>query len=984
MQRAQWRAVGCRWSVVWALLIAGVASGAPVVSPHLKKSISTGSGTEDFLDFPPPAACSPSPCSDQRVMVAKLVVNETAEDLVFEVLHPPSGTLYPITQFSTATSGPLAGNKSVPDTVQGVEAFSAFAQYLPDPVGAGYKLLKITIFFNNAYSSFPAGNFLIRAGRHATKVRHLVGFKVDGATLSTADPLVTKPHLIQYIEAAQLTNFGLYVDLPATRDINFGQVHINLSSTYVPDELYEFRNVGTAPLTISAANPSTFPAGGAFTFENYPSPPLNVQPMDALQRRLTCQPTAQGVAPAVNVQLTTNAGNLQVNLACTGIVLNSAILFDISDSMREDKFGNYNPPKEQQKIYPARTAALELANIYNTILPEAKLGLYTYPNREGGCPSSEQIISMSTIKNNINFYNQRLNNNNPDETQLLQVAYGPTPMAEGISRVWSVLNPQQPNTRSAVFQIGDGQHYCDSAGPRRTAADWYNSSEFQNAKIPFFTIPYGPTGAGWLQTFQALSQKSGGETFAADIMDELELQKQFKKALGKALDLETLTDPNASVQAGATAQHNVCVSGSTYQLILSVHWLVRDPKAVEFTVETPDRTILTPASVAANPGHLSYSSGQNFATYVVRGKFLQGDAGSGIWKLRIKGNTATSYVYQVYAQDRMKGQASIPPLRVNVPLELQVMYPGGPYSVAAAAVTARYEAPSASFNNYLARTPVTPELMARIPKEQAQHMSVVEKKQYVLTHFLQKPFVSRPSTGEVSFGDVELPRPRLTAGVAAPAEAMEPQMMAALAPKVAAAGSAKNYQRELPIMKYDGRYNVLVKVIGLTTRGQCFQREYSVSQVADVRLSKDLIFRAVKFEDPVPKPFFDEKLVERIKSPVPEGYDRKLVTFTPTNESEISFGIGRAADIDFKIENAERIGPVVDNLDGSYSQAIEYKKGSQPKVTVAAGEAQSDPINVEPQKPVNCHGCGSAPAPMIGGLLLALLALSVSRRRKVQ
>src|SRR5205823_6016480 len=114
---------------------------------------------------------------------------------------------------------------------------------------------------------------------------------------------------------------------------------------------------------------------------------------------------------------------------------------------------------------------------------------------------------------------------------------------------------------------------------------WYNASVFQNGGIPFFTIPYGPTGAGWLYTFQQLANLSGtkpplpggkhGQTFPADLAandPNLLLQKQFKKALSDALDLEKLKDPTANITAGGTASHPVCVTTSTYQLVFSVHW----------------------------------------------------------------------------------------------------------------------------------------------------------------------------------------------------------------------------------------------------------------------------------------------------------------------------------------------------------------------------------------------------------------------------
>ena len=39
------------------------------------------------------------------------------------------------------------------------------------------------------------------------------------------------------------------------------------------------------------------------------------------------------------------------------------------------------------------------------------------------------------------------------------------------------------------------------------------------------------------------------------------------------------------------------------------------------------------------------------------------------------------------------------------------------------------------------------------------------------------------------------------------------------------------------------------------------------------------------------------------------------------------------------------MGPVVDNWDGSYIQVVEYKKGTDPALTVSAGGFTSEPIS---------------------------------------
>ncbi len=940
------------------------AQAVPVVSSHLKVLVPAGGGLVDLFTLPVPAACMPSPCTEQRVMMAKFVVDETASDLSFElrpVLSPISK--YPVTPFSTAGGGP---NVSVSDNDLGVQALTVRARFTTELTKAGFKVLTILVRFDNAYDSFPVGESFRIQANPTPGDDHYYGFRVDGATevpapcaatattLSQAECLITKPHLINYITDAQLTNFALFVPHANPTTINFGGVHINLADEYLPDEFYEFRNVGTAPLNVTAATPAP---SGAYTIENFPLPPVNVLPMDVLQRRITCKPTALGPIANASVTLTTNAGSLQLDLSgARGIRLNSAILFDLSGSMLEDKVGNFPVAEAQQKVDAARFAALQLSEVYNLILPTARLGLYSYPNLAGVTPSSQDHVPLTVIgaSNNIDGYRARLNRTLGNPLLIKPIGMQAlTPMAEGIKRVWEVLTPvKDANNRAAVFQIGDGQHYGDSAPPRPTPADWYNSSTFQNGGIPFFTVPYGPTGAGWLQTFQQLSGKSGGTTFPADVTDDVALQTEFIKALGDALDLETLKDPEASIAAGGKASHPVCVTTSTYQLVFSVHWAEQDASAVTVTVETPDHTVLTPASPAAHPGHVSYSSGLTFADYVVRGKFLSGDAGAGVWRVRITGNKATTYVYQVQAMDRMKSEPTFDLAYIGHAAHLSLKYLAGPHAVAGASLIARYEKPSASFNNYLATTRVTPEMIARVPEKLAASMTLAEKKAYALAHFADKPFTARRVVEEFRVGELErsaLEEAFSTERAPLLRPAAHPAVLG-LSPTMTAS-TEKRYQLSLPAARFDGLHKLSVAVKGITAREQCFEREYVFSRVADLRLTSALMRAALRWEEARPKPFFEPDLLKLLEQAPERGMRRMSVTFTPVDKAGNYWGVGRADEVRFAVKGARTLGHVMDNLDGSYTQVVEFRAETRPLASVVVGDARSPALPLPLRRP---------------------------------
>ena len=977
------------------LLIAASVEAAPVVSSHLKLLAPGGGALTTMFDFPIPVPCAPAPCTDQRVMMAKFLVDETVSDLAFEMRPVTSPiTKYPVTPFTTAGGGASVAMLDNDLPAGSNQVATVRARFVAASAMAGYRMLTVLVRFDNAYDAYPAGEtFRIQVTPTATS-DHYYGFRVDGAIEAEAEPLITKPHLISYISDASLTNFGLFVNLPNPISIDFGEVHISLSDTYAPDEQWEFRNVGTGPLEITAVAPSPLPAG-AYIIENYPAPPLTVTPMNAFQRRVVCKPTALGAIANPAVQLTTNAGNLSLNLVNgKGIELRSALVFDLSGSMLADKTGvNWTPPAEEAKIYLARLAALELTGLYNSILPKAKMGLYTYPNSAGACPSNEQHINLSVIESNLIAYSNHLNVN-LGHADLIRPANSSamTPLASGIAKAREILHPKPANTRAAVFLFGDGEHNCNADGAKPTPASWYNSADFGTTGIPFFTIPYGASGTGWLNTFQEIATKSQGFMFPADITGDMNLQTQFKKALGEALDLETLKDPASSITAGGRAVHTTCVSGSSNQLVFSVHWALKDANAVQVTIETPSHLILTPTSGSTYPGQVSYTSGTTYADYVVRGGFLKGDAGTGVWKIHVKGNKATSYVYQIFSMDRMKSQTNFNLSHVGQLAAIELKYATPNFGVAAASVSAHYRMPSASFNNYLAKTPVSRDLMNRIPDSLSRHWTLAEKKHYALANLSQQPFKAEPITGVLRTGEWDSsatepgtsPATHGRIGMRAASLAVEPQisMAQALAAKYQGGAVDKAYSLAMPQAKFDGLYEVVVSVLGSTLRGECFEREYSFANYADILLSPVLVGKAVKWDSLRIGEFFNPDVVERLKTPVPDGFQRQVVNFTPVDEAGNYYGVGRAAEISLALQDGEALGGINDNLDGSYTQVVQFKNGGNPKVTAAVGEVSAAAVPL--QEP------GEGPGPMkiplwllvIIGLALLIAVVIVVLKRK--
>jgi hypothetical protein len=93
--------------------------------------------------------------------------------------------------------------------------------------------------------------------------------------------------------------------------------------------------------------------------------------------------------------------------------------------------------------------------------------------------------------------------------------------------------------------------------------------------------------------------------------------------------------------------------------------------------------------------------------------------------------------------------------------------------------------------------------------------------------------------------------------------------------------------------------------------------------------------------DQVPR--FDPRAAKIQAQPLRTGYNQQWVVATPRDELGNYAGVGRAGQIRFEFKNAEAVGPVIDNWDGSYAQAVDYPSGSIPLAAVEYDGVSSTP-----------------------------------------
>lgn len=902
----------------------------------------------EIFDFTTPTG---NPVAD-TVVIGRFVIDfptpgSPDDELTFR-LDTHNVTKFPFSQFKVG-----GGNVTLSDTDLGTAVVVLRARVRTDTsLPSGYRIIEVSVRYNPEYSFAGADGgqtWRIKAEPEASDV-HFWGFWNAGVGEDVIASSVKAPKLIEVGVTPEdyARNMSLGTDFPSAFPVDFTETHIGLAEAYVPDLPYTFQNVGTDILDIQSVNPTTMPSG-PFDVNPY-FVTEDVQPMTTYSRVVKYRPTALG-DDSDSITLSTNTGNLIVNLAGKGVRLSTTMSIDLSGSMTCKKEGTPcastgdSVPDNQQKIYFARVAAQHFVKFYYGISPEAHLALYSYPDHTGKCPSTEEYINLRSL----NPTGMTPWNNHLDEAtghaDLLTVAKGDplTPLAEAIATAYATLFPLKsgadgPYNTTAAFIFGDGQHSCNSTGSRPEPEDWYNWSTFQNSGIRFFTVPYGQTYSTWQTTFENLADRTDGKSFPADITNELTLQQSFLDALAKIEGLETLKDPTVVITANQTKEHEICATESTQQLIFSVHWTEYSPQTMEVSVITPTGTIIGPGTVSND---VSYISGLNYAGYVIRGDYLQGKNGVGKWRLKVKANSSATYMYQVYARDWIQGEA-VADNSVYPPV-FTLAFPEKVFKPDTVQVSVNYSKPASSYQTLLAKAEIDPKVLMETPEKiEGKTLTWAERKAYA---FEKK---SGESARKRKTGTIQL------AKVAVNSDAFK---RSAKALRKAPTDHVLLYQATMPAAAvHDGVYENVFIVNGITASGECFQREYPRPKHFDVYLEAAVLPGQVVIHKDLPTVFnqqmlfVSDELKGILDAKVPEGMVQEVVQIEPKDTNGNFFGIGKADQVAFELRGAEKVGGTLDMLDGSYYQVIQYKKNPTEPISarVKIGNVESvDKVLVE-------------------------------------
>ncbi len=900
----------------------------------IKQSLS-GSDASLF-SFTTPSAGGP------KVIVAKFVtedppgpfdIGNPLDNLRFELLPPPSSAV-DSTSFVLSDTVKSIDNKAGTDTVCDVRAVVT-----ADPAAPNFRIIKIRVFFRYSYV-FPGPESwqLLAKNPGVAGTIHFVGFESDnlGPDLATmeavAEAAATKPYLINYIQDGSgnpdVWNFPLFVDFASDQVLTFGSAHVNSSDAFAWKESYDFINIGTAPLSITGVNPAAAPAG-PYSASPYFTAPSTILPAAALTGVVfKFLPTTTGPATDVNITLTVNSppiSQLKVNLTGgKGVRLRTGLLVDISGSMLDDVHGVSTSLESASKMYKARDAARYFVDVYRLNIPEAEIGLVTYPNLAGACPAAEQVVNYDKVQNPGLFsalHDKRLDRNDSGRIKPVDEFFQ-TPMVAGLDLVRASLPPVSPveYNKRLVFMVGDGQHNCPSG-----TSPFSSKSALETSGIKFYTIPYGDDHAAWTQQLKDIATWTGGGSFPVNLDNEEGpggLKKRSENALREVIGLETITDPSGTIQRSQKVRNVVCIPEEEYVLNFLVHWQNERVGAISVALEAPDGTRIDKTTAASQPADVGYFETDSSAGFCVRGSFLAARKGVGEWWIELTGTTAipqgqsVDFSYSVYSQSSLKSGYRINPWLTGMTSAVALFVGEAAHSVrAGGSAMLQYRAPTVWFGNWLATAKVDPQLILSVTNTvDGLPLSLAERKMWVLRNRMEQTFDPQWVTNVLE-----------------------------VQPAQEARGQAV-YAANLDTARVPGSYEFVGKLAGRTMHGDCFEREISFIHRVRINYRPDLLQQALRIFTPEITPFYPATLAEAIRKGPPDGEKFTAVEFTPRDELGNLAGPGSGDQIAIALADGKLLEGVVDNLDGSFTYIAQHKAGSDPAVTVGLEGVSTAPI----------------------------------------
>lgn len=656
-----------------------------------------------------------------------------------------------------------------------------------------------------------------------------------------------------------------------------------------------------------------------------------------------------------------NEPNLSIDLWATAVQLELGLLFDISGSMGYPPDGCHTSSDQfDTRLYLAKLAGEQMFLLLKDLEGHsARVALFTFPKYDGTCSEAGLITPFRSFALNEGALEDAFGTDPEDSLQ----PDNSTPMAKGLETAYGIPPDNfggVGNTkwtlgdyiRRALILFTDGAHNCpnttNGSGAYDHPEDWVSIIQGATGDPPdperlikVYTIGYYVEGDVSVNRtiLKDLAEAGQGEHFDANVSDPTDLANSFREALVQSRQWIEIEDPLGDLtKGGGKKYHDVCIDDSVDRIAFVVDWEKVSANAIDFVLQGPNGII------SDSSPDVSFYSRNTYAMYIVTGDTAKGNKGSDQWRFVLNGGSGLNngenlkYRYTVIGKSRVKIDTK--PVQheyytgLNRVFEVKIDGINNDWKKSAT-VTLNYDIPAESLSTWLSSTKrfktewfastvqnynsagslstakyLVPEKIMNEPANR------IQQKAFALKHFAGRPFKNKRMQGVIQLYDNGENGDRK-------------------------AGDGI-YSNIFSKFMYDGlaRFGI---VFQKNSGDDCIKQEFWNDSYISVNLDpkslgNDLTFEKFKILPLFPKDWQYEPYAK-------PGMLRGNIVFTPKDEFGNYWGPGHAKEVKFFIKNDDEgirfIGPVIDNLDGSYIQVIEYNKGITPIVAVKAGKVSS-------------------------------------------
>ena len=379
--------------------------------------------------------------------------------------------------------------------------------------------------------------------------------------------------------------------------------------------------------------------------------------------------------------------------------------------------------------------------------------------------------------------------------------------------------------------------------------------------------------------------------------------KSFRSAITGSLTLDPTIDPGGVLTSSNTEErYTTQVLPYDTRLAFVVNWGSFSRERVSVQLLTPNCELITP-EVALHDPLLAYIGHPRYAMYTVEEGFLSNAADPthpryGTWTLIVQGNGLAgadreAFEYEIITRSRLKMKLDFGQTRYytgnSISLTAYLSLDGKPLTNAH--VTWQLSAPGQSQTNWLALSKVSTTEYQKAAKDfQGADVTPLVVKAHALV------------TKSVNF--VQFYNPNTATLVDANGDG--------------------HYTASTGVETVPGPYSFRVTATGTTLDGLAFRREQQVQTYLTVRPDPgytlfDTLYSSVLIEN--------QRFEQATVRVWPRDQFGNVVLVDPdTNPAVV-----------LNVRGAEATGPLIGNLDGSYSRVLRYPPGSKPAVSLQVG-----------------------------------------------